>query len=161
MRPSVHDKPKKAEQELAGLAPGGQAPPGADDGFLGHFLEPDDMSDQKDMVHVALGIGIARKMAILRAIFARCTQQGSCLVWTGPHSGTGRGGSYGRFSFEGRTTAVHRTVYEVVYGPIPGHKQVDHSCKNRLCCNPKHLRHMTHKQNQKLRDERNRDGDCI
>lgn len=57
-------------------------------------------------------------------------------------------------SFEGSTAAVHRVIYSVVYGPIPPKKQVDHECNNRLCCNPLHLTHTTHKRNQRLRDIR-------
>jgi hypothetical protein len=83
------------------------------------------------------------------------------MIWQGSHSGTGRGGGYGRFSFQGATCSVHRTVYAAVYGPIPPRKQVDHSCNNRLCCNPFHLVAMTHKHNQKLRDKRRKNADNI
>lgn len=105
--------------------------------------------------------GERRRLAILDSIFRKCVMVeapegivGPCWVWKGPHSGSGRGGSYGRFSFQGRTASVHRTVYAAVFGPIPPRKQIDHSCNNRGCCNPGHLVMMTHKKNQKLRDER-------
>lgn len=98
--------------------------------------------------------GENRRTVILSNIFARCVVVDDCFIWQGPTSGTGRGGGYGRFSFEGITSSVHRTVYAAVFGPIPGRKQIDHSCNNRLCCNPAHLELMTHKRNQKLRDQR-------
>lgn len=103
-----------------------------------------------------LDAGQARRVAILQTIFARCTIEGECWVWGGPTSGGGRGGGYGRFSFEGVTASVHRTVWACVNGPIPTRKQIDHSCNNRRCCNPAHLFMMTHKRNQRLRDERRR-----
>lgn len=98
--------------------------------------------------------GVARRLIILERIFSRCVWEGECLVWQGSHSGNGRGGDYGRFSFEGGTAAVHRVVWAAINGPIPPRKQIDHDCNNRRCCNPRHLALMTHKKNQKLRDQR-------
>jgi len=43
-------------------------------------------------------------------------------------------------------------MYVIEYGPIPPRKQIDHTCRNRLCVNPSHLEMVTHKQNQKRRD---------
>lgn len=80
-----------------------------------------------------------------------------CWIWTGPTSGEGRGGGYGRFYCDGGTFATHIVMWIVENGPIPRRKQLDHDCKpipNRLCCNPEHLKLVTHKQNQKLRDKR-------
>lgn len=74
-----------------------------------------------------------------------------CWLWLGSHSGEGRGGGYGRMSLDGHTVSVHRTMYAALYGPIPGRKQIDHTCCNRLCCNPSHLEMVTHKQNQRRR----------
>lgn len=154
----MHGKPPSPEKELASQTPVDACPPGNEEPPFDHFFEPEDLSQQENFLYRAMGLGTQRKMALLRTIFSRCRWEGRCLVWQGPHSGTGRGGSYGRFSFEGKTAAVHRVVYAAVFGPIPGHKQVDHECNNRLCCNPLHLRHMTHKKNQKLRDKRKADG---
>jgi len=72
-----------------------------------------------------------------------------CWIWQGPDSGNGRGGEYGRFSFEGTTASVHRTMYQIWHGPIAPKKQVDHLCRNRRCCNPLHLEQVTHLKNQK------------
>lgn len=80
-----------------------------------------------------------------------------CHLWTGPDSGTGRGGGYGRMSLNSQTVAVHLVVYTHYYGYIPGKKQIDHRCNQRLCCNPAHLEMVTHKTNQKRRDQRAKD----
>ena len=100
----------------------------------------------------------ARRLAILEKVFSRCEEEGECLIWKGPNSGNGRGGYYGRFSFEGKTASVHRTVWATIFGPIPPRKQIDHKCNNRRCCNPSHLTLITHKRNQILRDERARNA---
>lgn len=77
-----------------------------------------------------------------------------CHIWTGPDSGTGKGGGYGRMSLNSQTVAVHLVVYTHFYGYIPGKKQIDHKCNNRLCCNPAHLEMVTHLTNQKRRAQR-------
>lgn len=129
--------------------------------ILGQPTWPDDeCRGDEDAYAAAFNSGQARKRSILARIMARCTPvqrvdgMTPCLEWTGPTSGGGRGGLYGRFSFEGVTCSTHRTVFAIVFGPIPPRKQIDHKCNNRICCNPDHLQHTTHKKNQKLRDER-------
>jgi hypothetical protein len=61
------------------------------------------------------------------------------LIWQGPTSGTGRGGGYGRMCLDGQTVAVHLVAWTNEYGFIPGKKQLDHLCNQRLCWNPAHL----------------------
>ena len=80
---------------------------------------------------------------------------GYCYIWTGPHSGNGRGGDYPRMCLDGQTVAVHRVVWTNYYGYIPGKKQIDHICRNRLCVNHHHLEMVTHKKNMKRRDKSN------
>jgi hypothetical protein len=77
-----------------------------------------------------------------------------CHIWTGPDSGTGRGGGYGRMSLDGQTVAVHIVVFTIYFGYIPSKKQIDHRCNNRLCCNPAHLEMVTHLTNQRRRAAR-------
>lgn len=101
---------------------------------------------------------IPRRTAILERIMARLRMEigplpTHCWVWTGGTSGNGRGGQYGRMSLDGGTVAVHRVMWTNEHGYIPPRKQIDHRCENRLCCNPQHLEMVTHKVNQKRRDE--------
>lgn len=80
-----------------------------------------------------------------------------CHVWTGPTSGeTGRGAGYPRMCLDGGTVAVHRVVWTNEFGYIPPKKQIDHRCRNRCCVNAEHLEMVTHKVNQKRRDEAKR-----
>jgi len=45
----------------------------------------------------------------------------------------------GSFWHNGRAQSAHRFIWEVVNGPIPKGKQVNHRCGNRLCVNPAHM----------------------
>lgn len=97
-----------------------------------------------------------RRKSIFEKIMARTNidPDTGCWIWQGPTSGKGRGGGYGRMSLDGQTVAVHIVMFVNFFGFVPGKKQIDHQCNNRLCCNPDHLQMVTHKQNQKLRDQR-------
>lgn len=57
-------------------------------------------------------------------------------------------------SLDGQTVAVHLVVFTHYYGYIPGKKQIDHKCNQRLCCNPAHLQLTSHLKNQRLRAKR-------
>lgn len=69
----------------------------------------------------------------------------ACWPWTGPTNHKG----YGNFKFGGmeKTTSAHRFAYESATGETLGDKYIDHTCYNRLCCNPSHMRPVTNKQN--------------
>ena len=57
-----------------------------------------------------------------------------CHIWLGANSGTeGRGKGYPRMCLDGQTVAVHRVVWTNEHGFIPGRKQIDHECNNRMC----------------------------
>lgn len=77
-----------------------------------------------------------------------------CWNWTGPDSGSGRGGGYPRMCLDGQTVAVHRVMFTNEHGYIPGKKQIDHKCCNRRCVNPAHLEMVTHRENQRRKKSR-------
>lgn len=105
-----------------------------------------------------------RRLSIMERIYERVIvedrgfilddQPSPCHIWQGPTSGEGRGGGYGRMSLNSQTVATHLVVYTHYYGYIPGKKQIDHKCNNRLCCNPTHLQMVSHLRNQRLRAKR-------
>lgn len=104
---------------------------------------------------------MCRRETILERVMSRVEisttcfyEETPCWLWTGPTSGEGRGGGYGRMSLDGQTVAVHIVMFTHFFGYVPGKKQIDHKCCNRLCCNPNHLEMVTHRQNQKRRDAR-------
>lgn len=71
----------------------------------------------------------------------------SCWEWTASRNAA----EYGKFWWNGRKGYAHRAAYEFAKGPIGLGQQVDHLCYNHSCCNPAHLRLVTHKQNQENR----------
>lgn len=97
---------------------------------------------------------ILQRIEIVDRGYKRNGEPSPCWEWTGPTSGNGRGGGYGRMSLNGHTVATHLVMYTHQHGYIPGNKQVDHTCCNRLCCNPDHLELVSQKQNCKRRDAR-------
>lgn len=68
---------------------------------------------------------------------------GSCWLWGGSKNERG----YGQFYANGKFTLAHRYSYRESYGDIPEGFEVDHTCRNRGCVNPDHLRLATRKQN--------------
>ena len=97
---------------------------------------------------------IAAKSSVVDTGFMLNGVPSPCILWDGPTSGNGRGGGYGRTSLNGMTVAVHLVMYSHFYGFIPGNRQVDHLCNQRLCWNPVHLDLVSHKENQKRRIQR-------
>ena len=58
---------------------------------------------------------------------------------------------YGQFKVFRDTSPqrAHRVAWSIFHGPIPEGLMILHSCHNRKCCNPAHLRHGTHIDNMK------------
>jgi hypothetical protein len=66
-----------------------------------------------------------------------------CWIWTAAICD-----GYGRFRTGGRQYLAHRLAYELGTGEqIPADLTIDHRCHFRSCCNPRHLRIATYKQN--------------
>jgi hypothetical protein len=68
----------------------------------------------------------------------------ACWPWTGALNNKG----YGEFRVDSQIHKSHRMAYELATGEELGELQIDHTCFNRSCCNPAHLRPATNKQNQ-------------
>ena len=77
----------------------------------------------------------------------------ACWPWT---RGTGSVTGYGMITWHGKTIGTHRLAFTLTHGPIPKGFWILHSCDNRPCCNPKHLRIGTNKENVEDRMKRGR-----
>lgn len=77
---------------------------------------------------------------------AASTQANECIEW--PYGKLTSG--YGSLLLNGRRTTAHRYVCRLVHGaPKDEALEAAHSCGNRACCNPAHLRWATRVENAK------------
>ena len=88
----------------------------------------------------------------LEALVDRSAGPGEC--W--PYKGAVGSGGYGRFMFKKEIKGAHVWAYEHANGPVTEGLFVLHSCDNRRCANPAHLRLGTHQDNMDDKVERGR-----
>lgn len=70
-----------------------------------------------------------------------------CWEWNGSF-GSPRKDGYATTKWRGKTTTLHRLLWEVVHGDIElSNMHVDHLCRNRRCLNPRHLELVTREEN--------------
>lgn len=99
-------------------------------------------------------------MDLLEQLEDRFLVGDGCWEWTGQVNHKGYGVLYQRPGYRPRNRKAHRVVYELLVGPIPTGKQLDHQCHNqdkscpggvtcrhRRCVNPGHLEPVTPKIN--------------
>lgn len=68
-----------------------------------------------------------------------------CWAWQGRIDK----GGYGRYNAGPGQWLVHRIMYMLLKGPIPGGMHLDHLCRNKRCCNPDHLEVVTAIENRR------------
>lgn len=76
--------------------------------------------------------------AVVRNSIQVCRKTG-CWNWIGYVMPNG----YGYY----KKDYAHRLVYEALAGFIEKSMQIDHLCRNRRCCNPRHLEEVTARDN--------------
>lgn len=79
----------------------------------------------------------------IQTIVARPDGDDGCWIWTKRISTSG----YGVVAWEGTEQYVHRAVLIESGTDIPPGLEVDHLCRNTVCCNPDHLEVVTHLEN--------------
>lgn len=75
-----------------------------------------------------------------------------CWPWLGAYRYDG----YGHVCFQRKQSSAHQRAYQIVHGPTPKGMWVLHSCDNRKCANPAHLRLGTRRENIQDAIDRNR-----
>jgi hypothetical protein len=73
-----------------------------------------------------------------------------CWLWTGYVTPDG----YSQLTIRPRRHRGHRLSYELLVGPIPEGREIDHLCRVRRCINPDHLEVVTRSENNR-RSQRN------
>lgn len=68
---------------------------------------------------------------------------GDCVNYYGRTNANGYPTAY----IDGFSRLLHRYVWEVSVGDIPDKLVLDHLCRNRRCCNPRHLEPVTREEN--------------
>jgi HNH endonuclease len=100
---------------------------------------------------------VVQAMHALRPLFDRLpagfwarvrVAESGCWEWIG---GTNMYG-YGAYRIDGKVKRTHRLTFELLVGPVPEDKELDHLCRVRRCCNPKHLEAVTHEENMRRGD---------
>lgn len=85
--------------------------------------------------------------SIVARFWPKVAKGPNCWEWT-----AGKIKGHGRLRGPNNSTLyAHRIAYELTHGPIPAGMEVDHTCHNRGCVNPAHLRLATPKQNNENR----------
>ena len=98
------------------------------------------------------GVFITMKINTHETFLSRLKQEGECLVYTGAKVPKG----YGKISINGKSWYVSRYSYSKYVGEIPEGMFILHSCDNRPCVLPSHLRVGTASDNMKDMGERNK-----
>lgn len=75
-----------------------------------------------------------------------------CWTWKASINRLG----YGSIGWNRKVVEAHRVSFFLANGIWPGEKHVLHSCDNRACVNPSHLRLGTHRENMKDMSVRSR-----
>ena len=91
---------------------------------------------------------MAIEKQILQKIYAKIDIDEDSMCWR--YTGGNNGKNYGRIYARGKLHGVHRLIYEIFHGSIPEDKEVHHVCSVRSCCNPAHLRLISHRENTAL-----------
>jgi hypothetical protein len=68
--------------------------------------------------------------------------EGGCFNWTGAVSN-----KYGSLYYDGRMQKTHRIAWLLKNWEIPKGKDLDHLCRNTLCCNTDHLEVVSRSEN--------------
>ena len=88
---------------------------------------------------------------ILRKVFEAYgpVNPDACWIWLGATCGKGEH-KYGQIMTGSRSDGsrkvrqTHDVMYEALVGPVPEGLELDHLCRVKLCCNPRHLEPVTH-----------------
>jgi len=106
-------------------------------------------------------IDIVNNRGIEEKVWSKIRKKGEddCWLWTGSKTPSG----YGRIYINGETIRANRLVYILTKGFISEDKIILHTCNNKLCVNPKHLKEGTNLENsqQMVEDGRQVSGNTI
>ena len=74
---------------------------------------------------------------------------GPCWIWRGAVNNKGYGVMTIRRDRKPMLRPAHCVWYETEIGPVPAGLELDHLCRNPICCRPSHLEAITHRENMR------------
>jgi len=91
---------------------------------------------------------------IEESFWARVEKTDSCWWWRGYVNNNGYGRLY--VALKKKSMSAHKLSYVLAHGDVPEGMVIMHSCDNRKCVNPEHLRVGTASDNQRDAMHKNR-----
>lgn len=91
-------------------------------------------------------LGIKPRINFEDRFWQKVNKSEGCWEWTASLGSSG----YGQVrvgGVDGMVAPAHRVAYELTHGTVPRGMDMDHTCHNRSCVNPAHLRAVSHKEN--------------
>ena len=86
-----------------------------------------------------------RGVSAVERIMEKCIRtEAGCLIYAGKL--TPKGYAHVRAD-NGKMRFAHVIMYEDKHGPVPDGLELDHTCRNRACCEEAHLDPVTHAEN--------------
>jgi hypothetical protein len=73
----------------------------------------------------------------IRNFWAKVQKGKTCWLWLGSPKGVNR---YGQFAINRKIYSAHRVSYMMHFGEIPEGMCILHTCNNKRCVNPSHIR---------------------
>lgn len=92
--------------------------------------------------------GFAPTLTIAERLWQRVRKTEGCWEWEGSTTKAGYGQIFNGSPGQNSMTYTHRLAYELLVGPIPDGLEIDHLCRNKVCCNPAHLEPVTPAENR-------------
>lgn len=81
--------------------------------------------------------------------WAKVRKDASCWIWMGAKTPEGYGRFVGRKWGLPKYLGAHRVAYELLVGPVPDDRHLDHLCRTPSCVNPAHLEPVTPQVNMR------------
>jgi hypothetical protein len=88
-------------------------------------------------------LGRSRQQTVKERFDDKVDRSADCHLWTGATDLNG----YGKLNVGGETRGAHRLAYQWEHGDIPDGRMIDHTCNNKSCVNPDHLRLVAPEEN--------------
>ena len=91
--------------------------------------------------------------AEIERFWSHVDKTGTCWVWLGART-KAAGFEYGVMQRDGKMIRPHRVAFQLAGRILKLGMTIDHTCENKLCCNPDHLEQITQSENTRRGYER-------